>query len=84
MYVYNIYIYIYYIYIHTYIHIIYIHTYIHTYIHREREREREREMMEMIQKTMTCLKMCHTSYPMVFSVNYFSNFYDTLEHFNEI
>jgi len=42
------------------------------------------DMMEMPHKIMTYLKMYCTSYPMVLSVNYFSNFDDTLEHFNKI
>ena len=41
------------------------------------------DMMEMPYKIMTYLKMYCTSYPMVLSVNYFSNFNDTLEHFKK-
>ena len=42
------------------------------------------DMMGMPHKIMTYLKMYCTSYPMVLSVNHFSNFDDTLEHFNKI
>jgi hypothetical protein len=42
------------------------------------------DMMEMPHKTMTCLKMYYASSPMVLGVHYFSNFSETLEHFNEI
>jgi len=42
------------------------------------------DMLEMPYKTMTYLKMYCSSYPMVLSVNYFSTFNETLEHFNKI
>ena len=42
------------------------------------------DMTEMPHKTMTYLRMYCSSYPMVLSVNYFSNFNETLEHFNKI
>ena len=42
------------------------------------------DMLEMPHKTMTYLKMYCSSYPMVLSVNYFSNFNEILEQFNKI
>ena len=39
------------------------------------------DMLEMPHKTMTYLRMYCNSHPVVFSVNCFSTFNDTLEHF---
>ena len=42
------------------------------------------DMLEMPHKTMTYLKMYCSIYLVVLSVNYFSTFNETSEHFNKI
>ena len=40
--------------------------------------------IDMSQKTITYFKMYCSCYPMALSVNYFSNFNETLSHFEKI